>query len=180
MPRRCTTSPASVCTEAGLRGYELSNWATPGHESRHNLGYWERRPIEAVGPGAHAFDGRVRRWNAARLDAYLAALQPSDGGPPTLPPGGEEPIDAVMAAAETVILGLRLDRGVPLTALLEPPFVDAFDWAVVGRPGRGDRRRPGATDDARTAPLERALRPPDLSPRPLTRCGRGGTMPASR
>jgi len=116
--------------DAGFRGYELSNWALPGHESRHNLGYWERRPIEAVGPGAHAFDGHVRRWNAARLDSYMAALQPADGGPATLPPGGEEVIDPATAAAETVILGLRLDVGVPLTTLLEPPFVDAFDWAV--------------------------------------------------
>jgi putative oxygen-independent coproporphyrinogen III oxidase len=116
--------------EAGFVGYELANWAQPGHESRHNLGYWERRSIEAVGPGAHAFDGRVRRWNAARLDSYVAALLPSDGGAPSLPPGGEEILDAASAAAENLILGLRLDRGVPLTALLEPPFMDAFDWAV--------------------------------------------------
>ena len=52
------------------------------------MAYWERRPYEAVGPGAHAFDGASRRWNAARLDAYLAALDPPDGGPPRLPPGG--------------------------------------------------------------------------------------------
>ncbi|MEO8468323.1 MAG: radical SAM protein, partial [Chloroflexota bacterium] len=43
---------------AGFDGYEISNWARPGHESRHNLAYWMRRPHEAVGPGAHAFDGR--------------------------------------------------------------------------------------------------------------------------
>ena len=55
--------------EDGWRGYEISNWARPGHESRHNLAYWRRQPYEAVGPGAHAFDGAVRRWNAARLDA---------------------------------------------------------------------------------------------------------------
>ena len=116
--------------EAGFVGYELANWAQPGHESRHNLGYWERRSIEAVGPGAHAFDGRVRRWNAARLDAYIGALLPGTGGPPSLPPGGEEVLDATSAAAESLILGLRLDRGVPLTMLLEPPFVDAFGWAV--------------------------------------------------
>ncbi|HEX4898660.1 MAG TPA: coproporphyrinogen-III oxidase family protein, partial [Candidatus Limnocylindrales bacterium] len=42
---------------AGFDGYEISNWARPGHQSRHNLAYWERRPYEAVGPGAHAFDG---------------------------------------------------------------------------------------------------------------------------
>ena len=65
---------------AGFRGYEISNWGRPGHESRHNLVYWQRRPYEAVGPGAHAFDGMVRRWNAARLDGYLRALSPADGG----------------------------------------------------------------------------------------------------
>ena len=64
---------------AGFRGYEISNWARPGHESRHNLVYWRREPYEAVGPGAHAFDGSVRRWNAARLDGYLAALAPAGG-----------------------------------------------------------------------------------------------------
>ena len=68
--------------EAGFRGYEISNWARPGHESRHNLAYWTRRPYEAVGPGAHAFDGATRRWNAARLDGYLAALAPADGSGP--------------------------------------------------------------------------------------------------
>ena len=130
--------------EAGFVGYELANWALPGHESRHNLGYWERRPYEAVGPGAHAFDGRVRRWNAARLDGYVAALLPEGGGPPDLPPGGEVLIDASSAAAENLILGLRLNRGVPLTALLEPPFVDAFDWAVSA--GLLEE-----TDDARSA-----------------------------
>jgi len=116
--------------EAGYAGYELANWAQPGHEARHNLGYWERRAVNAVGPGAHAFDGRVRRWNAARLDAYIGALLPADGSPAQLPPGGEEVLDADAVAAESLILGLRLDRGVPLTALLEPAFVDAFDWAV--------------------------------------------------
>ena len=54
----------------GWRGYEISNWARPGHESRHNLVYWERRPYEAVGPGAHAFDGvdaALERRPARRL-----------------------------------------------------------------------------------------------------------------
>jgi oxygen-independent coproporphyrinogen-3 oxidase len=115
---------------AGWRGYEISNWARPGLESRHNLAYWERRPYEAVGPGAHAFDGAVRRWNAARLDAYLAALTPPDAGTPRLPPGGAEAIDQATAAAETVILGLRTDEGVPLTSSSSPPLADAFGWAL--------------------------------------------------
>jgi oxygen-independent coproporphyrinogen-3 oxidase len=114
----------------GWRGYEISNWARPGHESRHNLIYWERRPYEAVGPGAHAFDGVTRRWNAARLDAYIATLTPAGGGTPRLPPGGSEAIDPTTAAAEQVILGLRTDRGVPLAAARTPPLDDAFGWAL--------------------------------------------------
>ena len=96
---------------AGFRGYEISNWARPGHESRHNLAYWTREPYEAVGPGAHAFDGETRRWNAARLEGYLAALAPAGSRAATLPPGGAEPVDTDAAAAEAVILGLRLEQG---------------------------------------------------------------------
>jgi coproporphyrinogen III oxidase-like Fe-S oxidoreductase len=92
--------------------------------------YWERRPYEAVGPGAHAFDGATRRWNVARLDRYVAALVPSNGGKPTLPPGGTDPIDETTAAAETVVLGLRTNRGLPLSAAGEPPLADWFGWAL--------------------------------------------------
>jgi oxygen-independent coproporphyrinogen-3 oxidase len=101
---------------AGMPWYEISNWARPGNESRHNLSYWTTQAWEAVGPGAHAFDGvRTRRWNAANLDAYASALAVG-----RLPPGGE----AVSDAAERVILALRTSRGVAATA--RHP---ALDWA---------------------------------------------------
>jgi oxygen-independent coproporphyrinogen-3 oxidase len=119
-----------VLAEHGFRGYEISNWATPGHESRHNLAYWRRLPHEAVGPGAHAFDGVTRRWNAARLDRYLAALTPSDGAAPRLPPGGAEPLDPLTATAESIILGLRLEDGIALARAFEPPLLDVFGWAL--------------------------------------------------
>jgi oxygen-independent coproporphyrinogen-3 oxidase len=115
--------------EDGWHGYEISNWARPGHESRHNLAYWRRQPYEAAGPGAHAFDGAVRRWNAARLDAYLDALAPA-AGTPGLPPGGSESLDAATVEAERAILGLRTDRGLPLGAATEPPLAGSFDWAT--------------------------------------------------
>lgn len=93
---------------AGFAWYEISNWARPGHQSRHNLTYWRREPYEALGPGAHAFDGaRHRRWNAARLDGYLAALAAG-----RLPPGGEEQLDDRAAQAERSILALRLATGI--------------------------------------------------------------------
>jgi len=112
------------------RGYEISNWARPGHESRHNLVYWERRPYEALGPGAHAFDGHTRRWSAARLNGYLAALTPPDGSRPGLPPGGVEVIDPVTARAERIILGLRTDRGVPAALADEAPLEGSAAWAI--------------------------------------------------
>ena len=114
----------------GWRGYEISNWAQPGHESRHNLAYWQRLPYEAVGPGAHAFDGQTRRWNAARLDGYTAALVPPDGGTPQLPPGGSETVDAATATAEAAILGLRMDEGLPSAAASEPRLAEPLVWAL--------------------------------------------------
>jgi oxygen-independent coproporphyrinogen-3 oxidase len=114
---------------AGFRGYEISNWARPGHESRHNLVYWRREPYEAVGPGAHAFDGRTRRWNAARLDRYLAALAPVSG-PPALPPGGSERLDAAVAAVESVILALRLDSGLGEREAVSGPLGPHLAWAL--------------------------------------------------
>ena len=118
--------------DLGWRGYEISNWARPGHVSRHNLAYWERRPYEAVGPGAHAFDGLTRRWNAAHLGRYVEALTPAEGSgrAPRLPPGGAETLDRETAAAETAILGLRTDSGLPRTAAHERPLSDVFGWAL--------------------------------------------------
>ncbi len=123
------TAATRVLGAAGWRGYEISNWARPGHASRHNLLYWERRPYEAVGPGAHAFDGATRRWNAARLDGYIATLRPLDGSPPRLPPGGAEPVGAATAMSERLILGLRTDRGVPASDLRGPREA-VIRWAV--------------------------------------------------
>lgn len=115
---------------AGWRGYEISNWARPGHESRHNLVYWQRRPYEAVGPGAHAFDGVTRRWNAARLDGYLAALEPTNGRQPRLPPGGSEVLDEPTATAEATVLGLRTDTGIARSSIERPALADTFAWAI--------------------------------------------------
>ncbi len=116
---------------AGLRRYELSNWARPEHESRHDLAYWHRDPVEALGPGAHAFDGdSVRRWNAAPLEPYLAALSPSDGRPAGLPPGGEERLDPDEARAEAAILGLRLPEGLDQALLVDPALEPGLRWGL--------------------------------------------------
>jgi oxygen-independent coproporphyrinogen-3 oxidase len=130
---------------AGYRGYEISNWARPGHQSRHNLVYWHRRPHEAAGPGAHAFDGVERRWNAARLEGYLAALAPRDGAPPRLPPAGVDAVGAPDAAAEATILALRLDTGVDPAEARSGPLGPHLEWALAAglvdeAPGAEGRR----------------------------------------
>lgn len=114
-----------VLAAAGYRGYEISSWAKPGHASRHNLAYWRRLPVEAVGPGAHAFDGVERRWNAARIDAYVAALA---GG--RLPPGGTDEVTERTAEIEEILLGLRLDEGLPREALAAGPLAAHGTWAL--------------------------------------------------
>ena len=82
-----------VLADAGYRGYEISNWARPGHESRHNLAYWQRRPNEAVGTrGARLRRGRrgagprpaststSRRWVAPCRPCRRAAWTRSTKG----------------------------------------------------------------------------------------------------
>ena len=117
-------------SETGFEGYEISNWARPGHASRHNRAYWERLPYEAVGPGAHAFDGAARRWNAARLGPWLASLTPVDGSAARLPPGDKVTLSEQDAAAEAAILGLRTARGVAAATADEPPLDAVVGWAL--------------------------------------------------
>ena len=91
---------------AGYAHYELSSWARPGHESRHNRAYWDRRPYTGLGAGAHSFDGATRSWNERALDGYLAAVEA--GRSPTR---GSEHIDDRAAEFESVALGLRTADG---------------------------------------------------------------------
>lgn len=107
---------------AGLDWYELSNWSLAGKESRHNLAYWTGAAWEAVGPGAHASDGvATRRWNAARLDAYLAALSARQ-----LPPGNSVTVDSATASAERAMLALRTGTGLEVGQTPEMETVIAW------------------------------------------------------
>ncbi|MFZ9961574.1 MAG: coproporphyrinogen-III oxidase family protein [Candidatus Limnocylindrus sp.] len=109
---------------AGFNWYEISNWAREGHASHHNRLYWERAAVEAVGPGAHAFDGARRRWNSANLDAWEAALHAGE-----LPPGGvDEPLREESAAAEVLVLSLRMSDGVNREEAMRGGFGDALRW----------------------------------------------------
>jgi oxygen-independent coproporphyrinogen-3 oxidase len=109
---------------AGFNWYEISNWAREGHTSRHNRLYWERASVEAVGPGAHAFDGTTRRWNSANLDAWEEALKSG-----ALPPGGAAvQISDRDAVAEGIVLSLRMSTGVDREAVVTGGFAEVLEW----------------------------------------------------
>jgi oxygen-independent coproporphyrinogen-3 oxidase len=112
-----------VLAAAGFGHYELSSWARPGFESRHNSAYWERRPYTGIGAGAHSFDGASRSWNERDLDRYLAR---TEAGERALA-GGEE-LDEPTRAFEAIALGLRRVAGVS-----RADFADEFGADPVDR-----------------------------------------------
>ena len=121
--------------EAGYRHYEISNFALPGHEARHNSGYWTHSPYVGLGPAAHSFSlsGRRRSWNVSSLSGYLAA---SSERPDLLPDGapvfsgGHEILTDRQLAMEKIMLGLRTDTGVDEGYLRENTRAGAVDRAL--------------------------------------------------
>jgi oxygen-independent coproporphyrinogen-3 oxidase len=121
---------------AGYRHYELSSWARPGRESRHNAAYWARRAYTGIGAGAHSYDGSAERsWNERDLDAYLEAVERGER-----PVAGTETLDEPTRAFEAVALGLRRVDGMR-RATFRAEFgadpLDRFGEAVEGGRERG-------------------------------------------
>ncbi len=96
---------------AGLDHYEISNFGRPGHWSRHNTSYWEGVPYIGIGPSAHSFDGRTRRWNVANNARYTRAL--ADG----TTYWESETLTPAQRTNERLMTGLRTTRGVDVAAL---------------------------------------------------------------
>jgi oxygen-independent coproporphyrinogen-3 oxidase len=67
---------------AGYTQYEISNWAKPGLECRHNLQYWRGLPYLAAGAGAHGYVNGYRYSNVLRIKTYIDRLNPDSGSPP--------------------------------------------------------------------------------------------------
>ncbi len=65
---------SGILEENGYIHYEVSNFARPGRESRHNRKYWNHTPYLGLGPAAHSFEGRRRRWNSRSVDTYISEL----------------------------------------------------------------------------------------------------------
>lgn len=61
--------------QAGFEQYEISNFCQPGFHSRHNSSYWKGEKYMGIGPSAHSFDLKTRRWNVSSVTRYLAGIE---------------------------------------------------------------------------------------------------------
>lgn len=105
-------------TQAGLDWYEISNWARPGYESRHNLGYWRNVDWAGLGPGAHSHyrchavssNGYgLRSWDIAHPRLWGVAINEH-----RVPWADSERITAEENLEELIMLGLRMHEGLDL------------------------------------------------------------------
>ncbi|MEX2374727.1 MAG: radical SAM family heme chaperone HemW, partial [Dehalococcoidia bacterium] len=131
----------SRLSRAGYQQYEISNWAKPGRECRHNLVYWRADPYLGMGAGAHSFFIGRRLANIDSPTRYVETVnesyeerERSDSGRAELRQiaGGETPGDETLRA-DAMILGLRLMEGVDVEAFrvrfgVSPE--EAFSYAI--------------------------------------------------
>ncbi len=116
-----------VLDAAAFHHYEISNWARPGYESRHNLAYWRNLPYLGVGPGAHSYLFGYRFFNIKSPGEYIKRLTTGDIEPASLSSDTAveiiqamravqdvEGIGPEMEMAETLMMGLRLGEGISL------------------------------------------------------------------
>ncbi len=102
---------AELAARAGLKRYEVSNYARPGEESRHNLSYWRYGDYIGIGPGAHgrlSLGGTLVATRRHRAPEIWAERVARDGHGSTQ----TTPLDAATRAREALLMGLRLDQGI--------------------------------------------------------------------
>ena len=92
-----------LLARAGFVHYEVSNWARPGHESRHNLTYWRNHAYVGCGAGAHSYVRGRRFWNVRPIEGYIRRTTSRRSAV-----AGEETLDLEGQMGETALLALRL------------------------------------------------------------------------
>ena len=97
--------------QAGFEWYELSNWAKPGSECKHNMVYWRGDNWWGLGPGAHSHLAGRRFWNIKHPNSYRASLESGS------PIAGSEVLTAEQIESERVMLEIRLRSGLEKASL---------------------------------------------------------------
>jgi putative oxygen-independent coproporphyrinogen III oxidase len=103
---------AELLDEAGLDWYEISNWARPGHECRHNRLYWSMGEYQAFGCAGHSHRGGRRFWNVRTPERYIEAVTAG-----RTPVAAGERLDGDHRRLEALQLAVRTRGGVPTAAL---------------------------------------------------------------
>ena len=134
----------SFLAKLGYHHYEISNWARPGFESRHNLKYWRREEYLGFGAGAHSFSGTQRWANAHDAAAYVGAIEAG-----RLPIEQLEPVTPESALEEELFLGLRQLDGIDV-GRIEREYGVGLDERFKGLQASGLVERSG--DVVRLAP----------------------------
>ena len=106
---------------AGLEQYEISNFARPGLECLHNVGYWANRPFAGVGPGAASCWRGCRTANDPDIERYVAAVEAG-----AEVPGEVQPVNDEDAICETAVLNLRMRSGIDLAEFQRQTGRDAM------------------------------------------------------
>lgn len=106
----------SILGAAGLDWYEISNWARPGHECRHNQRYWTLGSYRGIGAASHSHHRGRRWWNVRTPDRFIEAISAGRS-----PAAAEELLSAEQRGLEAVSLGLRTREGIPLSWIEEVP-----------------------------------------------------------
>jgi putative oxygen-independent coproporphyrinogen III oxidase len=110
-----------ILSKAGLRWYEISNWATSEQaRCRHNMLYWTGGDWWGFGPGAHSHVGGTRWWNVRHPSAYAARLAAGQS-----PAQAREVLTAAERRMEEIMLRTRLAEGAPLSALTDNAVLSA-------------------------------------------------------
>jgi oxygen-independent coproporphyrinogen-3 oxidase len=133
-------SAVEALVEAGFVHYEVSNFALPGYECRHNWHYWDDSPYLGVGPSAHSYVGGARVWNVFSWVAYRRSLE---SGTNALE--GHEALGAGESQLERLWLAFRTNRGVaagdPLADSLATCAGDLLEaWREAGWMARDEQR----------------------------------------
>jgi coproporphyrinogen III oxidase-like Fe-S oxidoreductase len=100
-----------VLATEGYLWEEISNWAKPGHECRHNHVYWEHGDYVGFGSAAHSHQHGRRFWNVRTPDRYIELMEKGES-----PLGGDEFLDESTQQFERDSLAMRTSKGVPLEA----------------------------------------------------------------
>ena len=111
----------AVLTAAGYQWEEISNWARPGHECRHNHLYWEQGDYVGIGSAAHSHRAGTRWWNVRTPDRYIDAVEAGRS-----PEGAREELTEEQRAFEALSLSLRTPRGVPWSSLERPEELEGL------------------------------------------------------